>query len=117
MSEILPEISPDDSVPASSATPRAIPARYLRAAIAEDLPSKMIFIGGPRQVGKTSLARSFLGDSSAELNFDVTAQRTAILRRELPPVNTWFFDEIHKYKGWRNSGDRLRAPGFLSLWR
>ena len=81
---------------------RTLPGRYLRAAIEEDLPSKMVFIGGPRQIGKTSLARSLLGDSAAELNFDVAAQRAIILKRELPPVDTWFFDEIHKYKGWRN---------------
>ena len=81
---------------------RTLPGRYLRAAIEEDLPLKMIFIGGPRQIGKTSLARSLLGDSAAELNFDVAEQRAIILKRELPQVDTWFFDEIHKYKGWRN---------------
>lgn len=62
----------------------------------------MVFIGGPRQVGKTSLARSLLSDPACELNYDVTAQRSAILRQELPPGDLWFFDEIHKYRGWRN---------------
>jgi predicted AAA+ superfamily ATPase len=38
----------------------APPVRYLRAQVEEDLRSKMAFIGGPRQVGKTSLARSLL---------------------------------------------------------
>ena len=76
--------------------------RYLRDRIAEDLRSKMVFVGGPRQVGKTSLARSLLPSPSAELNYDVPAQRAAILARELPPGDLWFFDEIHKYRGWRN---------------
>ena len=62
----------------------------------------MVFIGGPRQVGKTSLARALLGGTAAELNFDVAPHRAAILKGELPPSDTWFFDEIHKFKGWRN---------------
>lgn len=81
---------------------RIIPSRYLAAAIREDLDTKMVFIGGPRQVGKTSLARSLLGSSAAELNFDIAGDRSLILKRELPPAGTWFFDEIHKFKGWRN---------------
>lgn len=88
--------------PGAASGTRHVPQRYLHKAIAEDLASKMVFIGGPRQVGKTSLARSLLSGSAAEFNFDVAPQRAAILKRELPPVDTWFFDEIHKYKGWRN---------------
>ena len=76
--------------------------RYLAPQVQEDLRRKMVFIGGPRQVGKTSLARSLLPHSGSELNYDVPAQRQAILRQELPPVDLWFFDEIHKYRGWRN---------------
>jgi predicted AAA+ superfamily ATPase len=91
-----------DSTGASPEARRYIPPRYLRDAILADLGSKMVFIGGPRQVGKTSLARSLIGSAAAELNFDVAAQRAAILRQELPPTDTWFFDEIHKYRGWRN---------------
>ena len=77
-------------------------ARYLAPQAAEDLRSKMVFIGGPRQVGKTSLARALLPSPAAELNYDIAGHRQAILRRELPPGDFWFFDEIHKYRGWRN---------------
>jgi predicted AAA+ superfamily ATPase len=35
--------------------------RYLEAPVREDLPEKMVFVGGPRQVGKTTLALSFSG--------------------------------------------------------
>ena len=62
----------------------------------------MVFIGGPRQVGKTSLARSLLPAPGCELNYDIAAHRQAILRHELPAGDFWFFDEIHKYRGWRN---------------
>ena len=77
-------------------------ARYLAAAVADDLASKMVFIGGPRQVGKTSLARSLLPSPDCELNYDIAVQRQAILRHELPAREFWFFDEIHKFRGWRN---------------
>lgn len=76
--------------------------RYLRPQVEADLAHKMVFIGGPRQVGKTSLARRLLPHPAGELNYDVASQRQAILRRELPAGDLWFFGEIHKYRGWRN---------------
>jgi uncharacterized protein len=76
--------------------------RYLQAQVLQDLQRKMVFIGGPRQVGKTSLARRLLSSPAAELNYDVAPQREAILRRQMPPGDLWFFDEIHKYRSWRN---------------
>ena len=41
--------------------------RYLEPAITPVLPRKMVFIGGPRQVGKTPLALSLIG-KGAERN-------------------------------------------------
>ncbi len=35
--------------------------RYLNAQVRRDLARKMVFIAGPRQVGKTTLARSIWG--------------------------------------------------------
>jgi uncharacterized protein len=82
---------------------RLAPAdRYLQAQVMQDLQRKMVFIGGPRQVGKTSLARRLLPSPLSEMNYDVAPQRAAILRHELPPGDFWFFDEIHKYRNWRN---------------
>jgi uncharacterized protein len=81
--------------------PTAPAFRYLKPQIEEDLNTKMVFVGGPRQVGKTSLARSLLPGRGGELNY-VASQRRAILRHELPPGDFWFFDEIHKFRGWRN---------------
>jgi hypothetical protein len=34
--------------------------RYLSVAVCRDLSEKMVFLGGPRQVGKTTLARDIL---------------------------------------------------------
>jgi len=76
--------------------------RYLQPQVESDLARKMVFVGGPRQVGKTWLGKAVIKDPLAYLNYDVAAHRAAILRRELPPTPAWFFDEIHKFRGWRN---------------
>lgn len=62
----------------------------------------MVFVAGPRQVGKTTLAKSLQGAEEGYLSWDIPEQREAILRRELPDAPLLVFDEIHKYRGWRN---------------
>jgi predicted AAA+ superfamily ATPase len=81
---------------------RVTSTRYLQPAIEKDLPRKMVLLAGPRQVGKTTLAKTILGSDVGYLNWDVADDREKILRRELPPAKTWVLDEIHKYRGWRN---------------
>lgn len=81
--------------------------RYLRESIEQDLNEKMVFMGGPRQVGKTTLALSYLEEGReahpAYLNWDNIATRRTILEGALPAnQDLLIFDEIHKYKGWRN---------------
>ena len=76
--------------------------RYLHAAVRRDLAHKMVFVAGPRQVGKTTLALSLPGAPQGYINWDVAAHRERILRGELPPASLWIFDEIHKYRRWRN---------------
>ena len=77
--------------------------RYLEAQVQADLKRKMVFVGGPRQVGKSTLARNILGGRAAAiLNWDVDAQRALILRQSFPESPLWVFDEIHKYRKWRN---------------
>lgn len=76
--------------------------RYLEPAVQQDLRKKMVFISGPRQVGKTTLARGLPGAEDGYLNWDIPKHRERILRRELPPSKLWVFDEIHKYRTWRN---------------
>jgi len=82
--------------------PGAPRPRYLAAALRADLARKMAFVAGPRQVGKTTLALGLPGAREAYLNWDVAAHRDRILRAELPPGRLWIFDEIHKYRRWRN---------------
>lgn len=82
--------------------------RYLRDPVADDLSQKMVFVGGPRQVGKTTFALGFLGAGADEshsgyLNWDDLAHRRRLLRAEFPARQRLLvFDEIHKYAGWRN---------------
>lgn len=100
-------------------------SRYLKPQIEKDLRSKMVFVAGPRQVGKTTLARSIRGATGGYLNWDIAEHRERILRRELPPGNLWVFDEIHKYRAWRNylkglfdgrrAGQRLLVTGSARL--
>lgn len=75
--------------------------RYLSAQILKDLENKMVFLGGPRQVGKTTLSLDLFSKKSY-LNWDSFEDREKILNFELPNSKTWIFDEIHKYKKWRN---------------
>lgn len=75
--------------------------RYLENQVRRDLKRKMVFLGGPRQVGKTTLARSLIKNSAGYLNWDVAAHREKILRNELPEADLWVFDELHKYRKWR----------------
>jgi len=81
--------------------------RYIHPFVQEDLKNKMVFIDGPRQVGKTTLALSYLSNGnsihSAYLNWDNVKNRSALLKGELPKNQPLvIFDEIHKYAQWRN---------------
>ncbi|MCY4425677.1 MAG: ATP-binding protein [Halieaceae bacterium] len=78
--------------------------RYIADQCREDLTEKLVFIGGPRQVGKTTLALHLLGATAkhpAYLNWDIDSDRNRILHNELPPGKLLIFDEIHKYARWR----------------
>ena len=80
--------------------------RYLAGNVSKDLKKKMVFIGGPRQVGKTTLALDILeGDENhpAYLNWDYQEDRRDIIQGRLPSNQPLIiFDEIHKYKEWRS---------------
>ena len=76
--------------------------RKITLAIKQDLTKKMVFIGGPRQVGKTTLAKSF-SSKEAYLNWDFLEDRQLILKSQLPTnYKCLILDEIHKYKNWRS---------------
>ena len=100
-------------------------ARYLRPQIEADLRKKMVFVAGPRQVGKTTLALTLPGAADGYLNWDVAEHRERILARELPVAKLWVLDEIHKYRTWRNwlkglwdgrrAGQRILVTGSARL--
>ena len=81
--------------------------RYIAEPVTSDLAERMVFVGGPRRVGKTIFALSLLPHGSDEsspayLNWDYLADREAILAARLPPNQRLvIFDELHKYAGWR----------------
>ena len=80
--------------------------RYSMPHIKNDLRKKMVFVGGPRQVGKTTLAFAILqGDEThpAYLNWDYFEDKKDILGGKFPSNQPLIvMDEIHKYKEWRN---------------
>lgn len=77
--------------------------------------SKMLFISGPRQVGKTTIAKSIVKNkiNSIYLNWDYLPDRDTILNKvdkEFENILTIkakdkpkaVFDEIHKFSDWKN---------------
>ena len=80
--------------------------RYISQHVKKDIRKKMVFISGPRQVGKTTLSLSLIKPSTeknpAYLNWDIPDHRKKILINEIPLRHKIIiFDEIHKYAKWR----------------
>ncbi len=80
--------------------------RYLYENILKDLNRKMVFVGGPRQVGKTTLSKKILGQaysSGRYFNWDYNEDRQALLAGKWHDDDGLIvFDELHKYKNWKN---------------
>ena len=83
--------------------------RYLSPTVKQALAAgKMAFVGGPRQVGKTTLALSLLGPEANEqhpayFNWDDPRAAARLRRVELPAHEPLLVcDEVHKYARWRN---------------
>lgn len=77
--------------------------RYLQKQIQSDLKEKMVFLGGPRQVGKTTLSKNFIKNDNQYFNWDIPDHKTALIKNLIDTtLGTVIFDEIHKYKNWRS---------------
>lgn len=81
--------------------------RYLEKPIISDLKEKMVFLGGPRQVGKTTFSKSLLAtfgsEKTAYMNWDDPEHRDKILKKKWAIKDQLLvFDELHKYARWRN---------------
>lgn len=73
--------------------------------ITRDLDKKMVFITGPRQVGKTFLAQEISKGyrKTVYLNYDFFGDRDIIKKAGwLPDTELLIFDELHKMEGWKN---------------
>lgn len=85
--------------------------RYVASAVEEALAEhKMAFVAGPRQIGKTTLAKSLLRDpEETYFTWDLERDRRRILRASGPfwtaPAGRArariVLDEIHKYPRWK----------------
>jgi predicted AAA+ superfamily ATPase len=78
--------------------------RRVQGAIEEDLDArKMVFLAGPRQCGKTTVARQLLDQRGGSyFNIDAAEHRKALREGMLPETSRlWVFDELHKQRQWR----------------
>lgn len=81
--------------------------RYLAKTIDEFSKSKMVWLSGPRQVGKTFLSKQWLQqkEKGLYLSWDAAADRTRLLRTdflEKLQTSALVLDEIHKYLRWKS---------------
>ena len=79
--------------------------RYLEDPIREDLAEKLVLLAGPRQVGKTTLARHILssGGEGIYLNWDNRDDRREIRAARWPAGNSLVvLDELHKWRPWKS---------------
>jgi predicted AAA+ superfamily ATPase len=79
--------------------------RLQKKIIKKDLEKKMVFLTGPRQVGKTTLAKSLssIWSNLEYLNWDAEKDRKIMLRQEWNrKANLVILDEFHKLKNWKS---------------
>lgn len=76
--------------------------RYLESVSSDELSKQMVFLSGPRHVGKTSLGRQLITEPNSYLNWDNVDDRRRILQQQLAPAGERFFDELHKHRSWRS---------------
>jgi len=78
--------------------------RALTPFVQADLARKMVFLSGPRQAGKTTLAHALASawPNAQVLNWDIAADRRVMLDQSWPPsARLVVFDELHKMADWK----------------
>lgn len=75
--------------------------RMIKKPISDYLNKKIILITGPRQVGKTTLSKSFAKDFSY-YNYDIKEHLSVFLKNEWDRTHKLvIFDEVHKKRNWK----------------
>src|SRR3989338_5689785 len=84
--------------------------RTIHHFILKDLQKKMVFVGGPRQAGKTTLDKQILTDypyhpqkQGLYYNWDLDSDRSRIIEKSWgEKEEVVVFDELHKFPRWKN---------------
>ena len=78
--------------------------RRVSEQIRRDLLKKMVILAGPRQCGKTTLSNDLLKTyPGSYMSWDDPTTRLKIQKGDLNlDSELWVFDELHKYRRWRN---------------
>lgn len=79
--------------------------RYLDQLVLKDLHRKMVIVTGPRQVGKTTLAKHCMPEfaGSQYFNWDVPQDRRILIDQSWrKDAGLLVLDEIHKMDLWKN---------------
>ena len=76
--------------------------RHITDAVLKDLEKKIVIISGPRQCGKTTLAKN-LTNSFQYFNYDISEDRSIFLKKTWNrDVDLVIFDELHKMPKWKS---------------
>lgn len=77
--------------------------RSLGSPIEADIKKKFVFLSGPRQVGKTYLAKQIIEKMGGKYyNWDLSEDRQQIISKGFIHDKLVVLDELHKYDRWKN---------------